>query len=58
MAPIEAELLEDSGAADVYKRQAYGNMQQTFGWFDLETTQKQFEEQLEVIEVAAKALGY
>lgn len=37
---------------------AYGNMQQTFGWFDLETTQKQFEEQLEVIEVAAKALGY
>lgn len=39
-------------------QEAYGNMKQTFSWFDLPTVEKLFNEQVEVINVAAKALGY
>lgn len=39
-------------------QESYGNMKQTFTWFDLDTTQELFQEQLQVIDTAAKALGY
>ena len=48
---------KDMGDDETVK-ESYGNMDSTFTWFNLEDTHRLFEEQLEVINVAAEALGY
>ncbi|MBO6159185.1 MAG: tripartite tricarboxylate transporter substrate binding protein [Firmicutes bacterium] len=39
-------------------KESYAKMKQTYTWFDRNEVKRQFEEQLGVIDVAAKALGY